>query len=111
MPKEYKSGDVDIVIDVQRLAFNSNYQSEELHNAILRMKKTVFTHPFAEGAETAIHEVNIVMKNEFVPFVVSLLIHDIIYRLLKMNHILFMYLKMVLLLRLKLIIFMVFIML
>ena len=71
MPKEYKSGDVDIVVDVQRLAFNSNYQSEELHNAILRMKKTVFTHPFAQGAETAIHEVNIIIKNEFVPFVVS----------------------------------------
>ena len=70
MPRVYTSGNVDVAIDAQHIEFNYNYDSEELRNAILRLKQTVFNRRFSDAPAVAIREVNIVMKNEFVEFVV-----------------------------------------
>ena len=70
MPKVYKAGSVDVAIDVKNLKFNYNYESDELREAILRMKQNVFSRHYPTSPAVAIREVNIVMKNEFVEFVV-----------------------------------------
>ena len=70
MPKVYSYNGGDIAIDVHHLEFNYNFESEELRNAILRFKQTVFSRRFSEVPSEGIREVNIVMKKEFVEFVV-----------------------------------------
>ena len=70
MPKVYSYNGGDIAIDVHHLEFNYNFESEELRNAILRFKQTVFSRRYSDVPAEGIREVNIVMKKEFVEFVV-----------------------------------------